>query len=79
AGAVKVCEDQGMRLPAGKDANSELDKMYQHRDELGMPSAGFYWSATEYSAIGSWGQYFSTGFRSYGTKGSSLVKARCVR
>ncbi|MFA7659461.1 MAG: hypothetical protein WCY19_08520, partial [Candidatus Gastranaerophilaceae bacterium] len=40
AGAVKVCEDQGMRLPAGKDANSELDKMYQHRDELGMPSAG---------------------------------------
>ncbi|MFA7659203.1 MAG: hypothetical protein WCY19_07200, partial [Candidatus Gastranaerophilaceae bacterium] len=79
AGAVKVCEDQGMRLPAGKDANSELDKMYQHRDELGMPSAGYYWSATEYSAFVSWYQNFSTGNRTNFIKGGSFVKARCVR
>jgi len=73
AGAKKACAKEGMRLPesgytsgtggyclasAGEDT---LCGLYNNREALGLPSSGWFWSASENGTDAAWDVSFSSG------------------
>ena len=75
AGAKKACAELGMSLPtvgsyAGSNgswycesdaAENTLCGLYNNREALGLPTSGWFWSASENFAYGSWFVHFSNG------------------
>ncbi|MFH1157582.1 MAG: DUF1566 domain-containing protein, partial [Pseudomonadota bacterium] len=56
----------------------ELHLMYQHKDEIGGFTNGYYWSSTESNVTLSWFERFSDGYQ-YGLHKAYLYVVRCVR
>ena len=72
AGAKKACAEEGMRLPeyGTKDSNwyctsdaaeDTLCGLYNNREALGLPSSGWFWSASESGTYYAWFVNFSNG------------------
>ena len=77
AGAKKACDDIGMSLPD----KSKLQSLYQagQKDSsLGLPTSGFFWSSSEYSANNAYGVNFGYGGTSGSGKGGSDRRVLCV-
>ena len=80
AGAKKKCAEEGMRLPESGYAGSSsgycsanaaedtLCGLYNNREALGLPSSGWFWSASERKPNVAWGVNFSDGYVIYYTK-----------
>ncbi|MFH1158334.1 MAG: ankyrin repeat domain-containing protein [Pseudomonadota bacterium] len=64
----------GWRLPT----LDELHLMYQHKDEIGGFTNGYYWSSTESNVTLSWFERVSDGYQGFNFKNYSYV-VRCVR
>ena len=72
--AKKACTDlgKGWRLPT-KD---ELNLMFENKDIIDGFSNYYYWSSTEMSNYGAWGQSFNFGYQNdYGKHDYSYVRA----
>jgi len=67
-------------LPAGNNtaASGQLNCLYTNRVAIGGFSSDSYWSSTEYSALGAWALFFSSGIQYDDNKGNTL-RVRCVR
>ena len=73
AGAKKACAEQGMSLPElgsyntstyycnSDAAENTLCGLYNNREALGLPSSGWFWSASEGGTGGAWRVNFSDG------------------
>jgi len=72
AGAKKACAKEGMRLPelgsydgsyycSADAAEDTLCGLYNNREALGLPSSGWFWSASESGTNGAWVVDFSGG------------------
>jgi PKD repeat protein len=59
-------------------AKSELNALYQNKNDIGGFSNYYYWSSTENDAYNAWKQDFYDGYQGYGNKGSN-DRVRCVR
>jgi len=80
AGAKKACAKEGMRLPesgyagsydgycSANAAENTLCGLYNNREALGLPSSGWFWSASEYDTDIAWNVHFSSGYVNYGLK-----------
>ena len=76
AGAKKACDDFGMSLPD----KSKLKSIYeagQKDSSLGLPTADWFWSSSEYNALRAYMVHFSYGTTMY-YKGNSKEKALCI-
>ena len=74
AGAKKACAEQGMSLPElgsyntstyycnSDAAENTLCGLYNNREALGLPTSGWFWSASESSTDGAWVVVFSVGY-----------------
>ena len=77
AGAKKTCAEQGMSLPD----KSKLLSLYEagkKDSSLGLPTSGWLWSSSEYSADTAYGVYFLSGYPYYGYKNDSNGRVLCV-
>ena len=77
AGAKKACDDIGMSLPN----KSKLKSIYEagkKDSSLGLPTSGFFWSSSEYTAYGAYGVSFGFGTTYDGDKYDSDRKVLCV-
>ncbi len=77
AGAKKACDDIGMSLPD----KSKLYSLYeagQKDSSLGLPTSGWFWSSSEYTARYAYLVNFNDGDTYYGTKYDSRSKVLCV-
>ena len=77
AGAKKACDDIGMSLPD----KSKLQSLYQASQKdssLGLPTSGWFWSSSEYTASSACGVNFCDGGTYYTYKHYSLSRVLCV-
>ena len=47
AGAKKACDDIGMSLPKGTKLQSLAKKTKAEKEQLGLPTSGWFWSSSE--------------------------------
>jgi len=59
-------------------SKDELNKLYLNKVDVGGFSTGYYWSSSEYSANGAWGQNFDDGYQDSNYK-DYYHSVRCVR
>jgi len=78
ANAKTACESKGMKLPEigsysggycpADAAEDTLCGLYNNREALGLPTSGFFWSASEYGTSSAWRVGISSGFVSDNSK-----------
>ena len=52
AGAKKACDDIGMSLPDKSKLQSLGKKTKAEKEQLGLPTSGWFWSSSEYNVNG---------------------------
>ena len=78
AGAKKACDDIGMSLPDKSKLQSLAKKTTAEKEQLGLPTSGWFWSSSENYANAAYGVDFDSGDTgSYG-KSYSYVRVLCV-
>ena len=78
AGAKKACEEQGMSLPDKSKLQSLAKKTTAEKEQLGLPTSGWFWSSSEYDAYGAYGVTFALGRTGRLTKDDSSGRVLCV-
>ena len=78
AGAKKACDDIGMSLPDKSKLKSLAKKTRAEKEQLGLPTSGWGWSSSEYSADDAYYVGFSSGRTLSSIKYNSNVKVLCV-
>lgn len=63
-GAKKACSDIGMSLASRADLNT----IYAHKGESGVPTSGWFWSSAEYDNYRAWTKPFDGGNESHDGK-----------
>ena len=77
AGAKKACDDIGMSLPD----KSKLESLYEQSKKdpsLGLPTSGWFWSSSEYTAYAAYDVDFSSGSTDYNGKCYHVIRVLCV-
>ena len=77
AGAKKACEDIGMSLPDKSKLLSLAKLPTAEKEQLGLPTSGWFWSSSEFNARAAYYVYFDGGYTTY-HKDHSDVKVLCV-
>ena len=78
AGAKKACEEQGMSLPDKSKLESLAKKTDAEKEQLGLPTSGWFWSSSENTAGLVYGVSFSSGNTLDLYKNRSGGKVLCV-
>ena len=78
AGAKKACYDIGMSLPDKSKLQSLAKKTRAEKEQLGLPTSGWFWSSSEDTADVAYDVHFYDGRTYYGYKGFSDDKVLCV-
>ena len=78
AGAKKACDDIGMSLPDKSKLLSLGKKTKAEKEQLGLPTSGWFWSSSEGDALGAYYVSFGNGYTSYDYKNRSRYKVLCV-
>ncbi len=78
AGAKKACDDIGMSLPDKSKLQSLAKKTTAEKEQLGLPTFGWFWSSSEYGAGSAYFVYFSDGDTDYNAKNCSNNRVLCV-
>ena len=80
AGAKKACDELGMSLPDKSKLQSLAKKTTAEKQQLGLPTDGFFWSSSEEGGA-AWMYYAYFGEGGYGYnyyKGNSDIEVLCV-
>ena len=77
AGAKKACDDIGMSLPDKSKLLSLAKLPTAEKEQLGLPTSGWFWSSSEFNARAAYYVYFDGGYTTY-HKDHSDVKVLCV-
>ena len=78
AGAKKACNDIGMSLPDKSKLQSLAKKTTAEKEQLGLPTSGWFWSSSEYNVYCADIWNFALGFTNYYNKADSNGKVLCV-
>ena len=78
AGAKKACDDIGMSLPDKSKLQSLAKKTRAEKEQLGLPTSGWFWSSSEHGAYSAYYVYFIYGGTDYYGKYNSGGEALCV-
>ena len=78
AGAKKACDDIGMSLPDKSKLQSLAKKTTAEKEQLGLPTSGWFWSSSEGNADGAYLVYFTNGGTSRSIKTYSSSRVLCV-
>ena len=78
AGAKKACDDIGMSLPDKSTLQSIAWKTDAEKEQLGIPTSGFFWSSSEYSAFFAYGVQSSSGYQDDAQKVNGGYGVLCV-
>ena len=78
AGAKKACAELGMSLPDKSKLQSLAKKTTAEKEQLGLPTSGWFWSSSEGNADLAYYVYFSNGYTYYDYKYNSYYKVLCV-
>ena len=79
AGAKKACEEQGMSLPDKSKLESLAKKTTAEKEQLGLPTDGWFWSSSEYESGYAYRVPFgSRGKTNFSNKYYSDFKVLCV-
>ena len=78
AGAKKACDDIGMSLPDKSKLESLAKKTTAEKEQLGLPTSGWFWSSSEYLAYTAYTVYFDNGNTGIGDKYYSADRVLCV-
>ena len=78
AGAKKACDDIGMSLPDYSKLLSLYRKTTAEKEQLGLPTNGWFWSSSEYSADSAYEVSFNDGYTSGAPKYGNNVDVLCV-
>uniref|UniRef100_UPI0025E33CED hypothetical protein n=1 Tax=Methanobrevibacter sp. UBA188 TaxID=1915473 RepID=UPI0025E33CED len=78
AGAKKACDELGMSLPDKSKLESLAKKTKAEKEQLGLPTSGWFWSSSEDGADFAYDVNFSLGRTNYGNKDDSNDRVLCV-
>ena len=79
AGAKKACDDIGMSLPDKSKLESLAKKTTAEKEQLGLPTSGWFWSSSETNATTyAYRVNFGNGSTLDDYKDSSIEKVLCV-
>ena len=78
AGAKKACDDIGMSLPDESKLKSLAKKTTAEKEQLGLPTSGWFWSSSEGGAGSAYLVRFSSGLAYGGSKHDSTYRVLCV-
>ena len=78
AGAKKACDDIGMSLPDKSKLESLAKKTTAEKEQLGLPTSGWFWSSSEDRATNAYVVNFSFGNTYGGYKYLSSHRVLCV-
>ena len=78
AGAKKACEDIGMSLLDETTLLWLSRKTTAEKEQLGLPTDGWFWSSSEGYPTGAYSVNFNDGRTDDDFKGSSTTKVLCV-
>lgn len=78
AGAKKACDELGMSLPDTSKLKSLAKKTTAEKEQLGLPTSGWFWSSSESSALDAYHVYFGNGSTGYDNKSTSIIRVLCV-
>ena len=78
AGAKKACDDIGMSLPDKSTLQSIAWKTDAEKEQLGIPTSGFFWSSSEYNASYAYGVQSSSGYQDDAHKVNGPYDVLCV-
>ena len=78
AGAKKACDDIGMSLPDKSKLESLAKKTTAEKEQLGLPTSGWFWSFSEYGANLAFTVDFTNGNRGLFHKGISTNRVLCI-
>ena len=78
AGAKKACDDIGMSLPDKSKLLSLAKLPTAEKEQLGLPTSGWFWSSSEYNAYSAYEVSFSNGSTTYRNKANDFYKVLCV-
>ena len=78
AGAKKACDDIGMSLPDKSKLQSLGKKTKAEKEQLGLPTSGWFWSSSEYDANGAYIVGLGNGATHGYGKNVSGYKVLCV-
>ena len=78
AGAKKACDDIGMSLPDISKLESLTKKTTAEKEQLGLPTSGFFWSSSEHLVYAAYGVDFYDGGTGYSFKENRSRKVLCV-
>ena len=78
AGAKKACDDIGMSLPDTSTLRSIAWKSKAEKEQLGLPTSGYFWTSDEYTVGLVNFVDFSDGYATTYAKKNSDVKVLCV-
>ncbi len=78
AGAKKACDDIGMSLPDRSKLESLAKKTTAEKEQLGLPTSGWFCSSSEYNALYAYFVLFSNGHTTNANKNNNYNKILCV-
>ena len=78
AGAKKACDDIGMSLPDKSKLESLAKKTTAEKEQLGLPTSGWFWSSSENDAYFAHGVHFGGGYTNANLKSYSDNRVLCV-
>ena len=78
AGAKKACDDIGMSLPDKSKLESLAKKTTAEKEQLGLPTSGWFWSSSENNVYQAYFEHFYIGYTNYDYKGDSTNEVLCV-
>ena len=78
AGAKKACDDIGMSLPDKSKLESLAKKTTAEKEQLGLPTDGWFWSSSEINAYYAYYVPFYGGNARSGNKAYSNARVLCV-
>ena len=78
AGAKKACDELGMSLTDDSKLRRLAKKTTAEKEQLGLPTSGWFWSSTEHSAGAAYMVYFTNGETRAALNYNSSAKVLCV-
>ena len=78
AGIKKACDELGMSLPDKSTLLSLAKKTTVEKQQLGLPTSGWFWSSSEYQAYGAYLVNLDSGDTSTSYKYYSFHKVLCI-
>ena len=78
AGAKKACDELGMSLPDKSKLQSLAKKTTAEKEQLGLPTSGWFWSSSEYYEPFAYAVGFGNGDTRYIYKDNGAYKVLCV-